>query len=65
MNTITIAISDESLKRLRKLAKNASISPEEFARASLDEWLNHPRDDFEKATSYVMKKNADLYHRLS
>ena len=65
MNTITIALSDESLLRLRELAKEAKVAPEELVRASVDQWLHRPKEDFARAADYVLRKNAELYRRLA
>jgi len=65
MNTITIALSDESFFRLRELAKEAQVAPEELVRASVDEWLNRPNEDFDRAANHVLRKNAELYRRLA
>lgn len=65
MTQITIAISEDRLERLRERAVRASVSPEELVRASVDEWLSRPDEDFERAAEFVLKKNAELYRRLS
>ena len=60
-----LAVSPESARRLAELAGEAGVEPEEFLRASVEEWLSRPRPDFAEAASYVLKKNADLYRRLA
>jgi len=65
MTAITIPLSEEQLERLRSVAAEAGISPEELIRATLEEWLGRPRDDFHQAASYVLQKNAELYRRLA
>lgn len=65
MATITIPLSDERFLRLEELAKEARVAPEELVRASVEEWLSRPKDDFVQAASYVLQKNAELYQRLS
>lgn len=65
MSTITIPLSDERLEQLRELARRTGVSPEDLARASLEDWLRQPREDFTKAAEHVLRKNADLYKRLS
>jgi len=65
MTTITIPLSEEQLERLRSVAAEAGISPEELIRATLEEWLRRPRDDFQQAASYLLQKNAELYRRLA
>ena len=63
--TFHLAVSPESARRLTELAGEAGVRPEEFLRASVEEWLSRPRIDFAEAASYVLKKNADLYRRLA
>jgi antitoxin FitA len=65
MTAITIPLSEDRLRRLRELAERAGVSPEELARAGLEEWLAGPRDDFRNAAEYVPRKNAVLYGRLA
>jgi hypothetical protein len=65
MTAITIPLPEERLQRLTALAKEAGVSPEELARATLEEWLSRPQEDFARAAHYVLAKNADLYRRLA
>ncbi len=65
MSTITVPLPDEGLERLKTIAREVGVSPEELARASLEEWLSRPREDFVQAARYVLQKNADLYRRLA
>jgi antitoxin FitA len=65
MASITVNIPDEQLQRLQQLARENHISPEDLLRASIEEWLTCPKNDFAKTASYVLKKNAELYRRLA
>jgi hypothetical protein len=65
MTAITVPISEERLEQLRELAKREGLPPEELARAGLENWLQQPREDFLRAASYVLPKNAELYRRLA
>jgi hypothetical protein len=65
MSSITIILSDERLLRLKELAKEAKLAPEDLVRASVEEWLSRPKDDFARAANYVLQKNAELYRRLA
>ncbi len=65
MSAITVPLSEERLERLKSLAQQAGVAPEELARATLEEWLSHPRQDFQQAAQYVLQKNAELYRRLA
>ena len=65
MTMLTIPLSEDRLEHLKVLAQLAGVLPEELARASLEEWLGRPREDFQRAADYVLKKNAELYRRLA
>jgi len=65
MTTFTITLPDERVKKLREIAERFRVAPEELVRASLEELLTRPLDDFQKALDQVLKKNADLYKRLA
>lgn len=65
MTAITINISDDQLQKLKQLAQESGVSPEELLRASIEAWLSNPVDEFARAASYVSKKNSELYQRLA
>ncbi|MEI3652564.1 MAG: DNA-binding protein [Dolichospermum lemmermannii FEM_B0920] len=46
------------------MAQANGISPEELLRATIEDWLNYPKSDFEQAANYILKKNSELYRRL-
>jgi predicted transcriptional regulator len=65
MTTFTITIPNERLKKLEELAERFRVAPEELVRASLEELLSRPLDDFQKVVERVLTKNAELYKRLA
>jgi predicted transcriptional regulator len=65
MTTITIPLSEDRLQRLKELATEAKVAPEELVRLSVEEWLARPKADFARAADYVVQKNAELYRRLA
>lgn len=65
MTTIAVPLSEEQVEQLRQRAKQAGIAPEEFLRRSVEQILDQPEEAFREAAAYVMKKNAELYRRLS
>lgn len=65
MTTITVPLPEERMEQLREMARRAGVPLEELARASLEDWLRQPREDFERAARYVLQKNAELYRRLA
>lgn len=65
MTEITISLSDERLQRLQELADQTGATPQQLLQAGLEDWLDRPQDDFASAAGYVLRKNAELYRRLS
>jgi antitoxin FitA len=65
MGTVTVPLSDEGLRKLEKLARDAQSTPEELVRGCVEEWLMRGSLDFAAAADYVLRKNADLYRRLA
>lgn len=65
MASITINISDEQLHKLRQLAQESQVSPEDLLQSGIEDWLATPKDEFKQAASYVLNKNSELYRRLA
>jgi antitoxin FitA len=65
MTTFTIDLPDEQAGKLRELAREAGVTPEELLRTGIEQWLTRPNGDFSEAAAYVLKKNAELYRRLA
>jgi len=65
MTTITIAISDDGLQKLRERASYYQVTPEELVRVSLEDLLDRPTEDFRQALEFVLNKNTELYRRLA
>lgn len=65
MTSITITLPDDRVEKLRDTAAQLKVSPEDLARASIEELLTRPDDAFQQAMEYVLKKNAGLYKRLA
>ena len=65
MSTIVLEIPDDRLLKLQQTARRLGVSPEELVRASLEDLLAEPDDALQRALSYVLKKNTELYRRLA
>ena len=65
MTTLTISLSEDSLQQLNERAARLRIAPEELVRASIEELLTRPDEAFQRALTYVLTKNAELYRRLA
>jgi predicted transcriptional regulator len=64
MTTFTITLPDERMKKLQELAEKFRVAPEELVRASLEDLLTRPLDDFQKVVEQVLTKNADLVQTI-
>jgi len=65
MATVSIPLSDGDLARLRAEAERAGLTPEEFLGRHVVALLARPDAALQKATDYVLAKNAELYRRLA
>ena len=65
MTTFTITLPDERVKKLREIADRFRVAPEELVRASLEELLTRPMEDFQTVLERILNKNADLYNQLA
>ena len=65
MTTFTITLPDERVKKLQEIAEHFRVAPEELVRASLEELLTRPTDDFQRVLERLLAKNAELYKRLA
>jgi len=63
MTNITITIPDDRLLKLKELAFRFQLTPEELFQVSLEDLLARPDEALLKTTSYVLKKNTELYRR--
>lgn len=48
MTTLTISLADDQLAKLQEKANRIGVSPEELARASIEDLLARPDDTFER-----------------
>jgi hypothetical protein len=65
MSTLTIALTEDRLRKLEEIARRFQIAPEELVRVSIEELLSLPEEDFRRALDLVLSKNAELYQRLA
>lgn len=65
MSSITVTLSEERLAQLREMADQLRTTPEDLARASIEDLLARSEKDFDTVAQYVLKKNAELYRRLA
>ena len=65
MTTLTISLPEDRLQQLKERAAELGVAPEELVRASIEELLTRPDEEFQRALTYVLTKNAELYRRLA
>ena len=65
MKNLTIRLPDDRIAKLREMAAGLGTSLEELVRASIEDLLGRPDEDFQKAAAYILHKNAELYRRLA
>ena len=65
MTTLSIDLEEETMIRLKKLAEEAGMAPEELTAAHIEEWLVVPKHEFAEAAAFVLRKNSELYRRLA
>lgn len=65
MTTLTIDLPTEQFEKLEQLAKQHRVAPEALVRYSVEELLARPQEEFERALTYVLQKNAELYQQLA
>ena len=64
MRTVAVSLPDAVAVEVERLASERGISITEYLRLSVEEKLRRD-EEFERATAYVLEKNAELYRRLA
>jgi len=62
---VTFELADAQAEKLRRVAERLGIPPSDLARAALTDLLAARDEDFRAAAERVLKKNDELYRRLS
>ncbi len=63
--TISIELNEDQADRFQEAARRLGVKPDELARAAIADLLGRPSDDFQQAAEHVLRKNDELYRRLS
>jgi len=61
MITLTISLPEDLLQQLKERAAQLRVGPEELVRASIEELLTRPDEEFQRALSYGLNKNPELW----
>lgn len=62
---ISVEVNGVQETRLEDIARRLNVRVEDLASAAVHDLLARQDDDFLKAASRVLKKNQELYRRLS
>jgi hypothetical protein len=62
---LSIDLSPAQADRLRAEAERLGLTPEELARAAIADLLVNVGEDFAAAAGRILKKNEELYRRLT
>jgi antitoxin FitA len=62
---IPIELPEPQADKLRGQAQRLGVKPEDLATAAVLDLLNREVSDFDSAAEYVLRKNGQLYQRLS
>ncbi|MFM8933868.1 MAG: DNA-binding protein [Gemmataceae bacterium] len=65
MTTFSIPLSNKRASQLLLQADTAGLTPEEFLRIYIEEFLDRQEEAFRGAVAHVLTKNAELYRRLA
>lgn len=62
---LSVEIPDEQAQQLKEAADRLGVGVEQLARAAIADLTGQPAADFEVAAARVLRKNKELYERLS
>ncbi len=65
MTMLNVPVSDNTLKRLKKLAAGENLSVEEYISRMTDHVASQPSTDFDVIAARILTKNKELYRRLA
>ena len=65
METLEITLKGQTATRLEAAAESLGLTPLQLLEISIEEKSARLDKDFLDAAKYVLKKNAELYDRLS
>jgi hypothetical protein len=65
MKVLELELSEPTASKLQEAARHLSVFPEQLSILSSEEKLAQLEDKFRRSAEYALKKNADLYGRLS
>jgi hypothetical protein len=64
MSTLTFTVSEETAEQLIVSAREMGVPVEALLQKIADDFLAR-KEEFQSASEYVLRKNAELYRRLA
>jgi antitoxin FitA len=65
MKVLELRPPDPTASKLQDAAEGLSVSPEQMSILRIEENLAQLKEEFGQSAEYVLKKNDELYRRLS
>ncbi len=62
---VTLDIPNEKFDLIEETAKELGVNSTQLMQSLLNDQIANGKKDFEKASSYVLQKNKELYKRLA
>lgn len=63
--TLNLELDEQQVQRLQEAARRLNVSVNDLAKAAINDLLAKSDDDFDRAATRVLNKNAELYKRLA
>ncbi|HRF00866.1 MAG TPA: ribbon-helix-helix protein, CopG family [Pirellulaceae bacterium] len=63
--TLHLDLDEQQVQRLQEAARRLNVSVHELAKAAISDLLAKSDDEFDRAATRVLAKNAELYRRLA
>lgn len=65
MTNLVITLPEDTFVKLKEIATNFRLTPEELVFMSIQDLLEQPENEFQRIVKYVLAKNAELYRKLA
>lgn len=59
--TLNLELDEQQVQRLQDAARRLNVSVDDLAKAAINDLLAKPDQDFERAATRVLKKNAEFW----
>jgi antitoxin FitA len=62
---VAVELSETQLEKLQQEAGRLGVLPEQLAGAAVSDLLRAPDREFQRIVGHILRKNEELYRRLS